>query len=195
MFKSINLKSFILVSASFLLFSCDKEEEVSQPLNTVNKELLVSASDQGAFVLFSFETGAAVSNTLTQSSDWDFGLKLITFTVNSGVSGPGNAGVIIQDGVLDNIKTAPGTGYKTDAQGSPAIKDEWYDYNSTTRSFTPKAGKVFLFKTAKGKYAKMEILKGEPTDDNGTVVVPPARPTKIKYTLRYVYQPNGTANF
>jgi hypothetical protein len=194
MFKSIILKTIIVVSA-FTMFSCDKEEEVAQPLNTVNKEILVSASDQGAFALFSFETGAIVSNSVVQSSDWDFGLKLITFSVNSGVSGPGNAGVIIQDGVLDNVKTAPTTGYKTDAQGSPAIKDEWYTYESTTRSFTPKAGKVFIFKTAKGKYAKMEILKGEPTDDNGTVVVPPARPTKIKYTLRYVYQPNGTLVF
>ena len=194
MFKSIILKTFIVVSV-FTMLSCDKEEELVQPLNTVNKEILVSASDQGAFTLFSFETGTIVNNSLLQTTDWDFGLKLITFTVNSGVSGPGNAGVIIQDGVLDNVKNAPTSGYKTDAQGSLAIKDEWYDYNSTTRSFTPKAGKVFIFKTAKGKYAKMEILKGDPTDDNGTVVVPPARPTKIKYTLRYVYQPNGTLVF
>ena len=194
MFKSIILKTFIVVSV-FTMLACDKEEELVQPLNTVNKEILVSASDQGAFTLFSFETGTIVNNSLLQTTDWDFGLKLITFIVNSGVSGPGNAGVIIQDGVLDNVKNAPTTGYKTDAQGSLAIKDEWYDYNSTTRSFTPKAGKVFIFKTAKGKYAKMEILKGDPTDDNGTVVVPPARPTKIKYTLRYVYQPNGTLVF
>lgn len=194
MFKSIILKTFIVVSV-FTMLACDKAEELVQPLNTVNKEILVSASDQGAFTLFSFETGTIINNSLLQTTDWDFGLKLITFTVNSGVSGPGNAGVIIQDGVLDNVKNAPTTGYKTDAQGSLAIKDEWYDYNSTTRSFTPKAGKVFIFKTAKGKYAKMEILKGDPTDDNGTVVVPPARPTKIKYTLRYVYQPNGTLVF
>ncbi|MBK7636115.1 MAG: HmuY family protein [Saprospiraceae bacterium] len=194
MFKSIILKTFVVVSV-FTMLACDKEEELVQPLNTVNKEILVSASDQGAFTLFSFETGTIINNSLLQTTDWDVGLKLITFTVNSGVSGPGNAGVIIQDGVLDNVKNAPTTGYKTDAQGSLAIKDEWYDYNSTTRSFTPKAGKVFIFKTAKGKYAKMEILKGDPTDDNGTVVVPPARPTKIKYTLRYVYQPNGTLVF
>jgi hypothetical protein len=186
------LTSFVLV-LSFT--SCDKEEDEVIPLNTVVKELLVSASDQGAFVLFSFEKGDVVSNTQLQSSDWDFGFKLISFTVNSGVSGPGNAGVIIQDGVFDNVKVAPAVGYKIDATGSPAIKDEWYDYNSTTRSFTPKAGKVFIFRTGKGKFAKMEILKGDPTDDIGNIVVPPARPTKIKYTIRYVYQPDGSLNF
>ncbi len=195
MLKLNFLSPLLFISINLLFTSCGKEDVEVQPLNTITKNLLVSASDQGAFVLFSFEKDTSISNTLMQSTDWDFGLKLISFTLNSGVSGPGNAGVIIQDGVFDNIKTAPNTGYKVDAQGSPAIKDEWYDYNSTTRSFSPKAGKVFIFKNAKGKYAKMEILKGDPTDDNGTVVIPPARPTKIKYTIRYVYQPDGSLNF
>jgi len=33
-----------------------------------------------------------------------------------------------------------------------------YDYNPTTHSFVPKAGKVFIFRTADGHYAKMELL-------------------------------------
>lgn len=194
MLKINYLQLFFFLSLVTLMASCTKEEE-DIPLDTVTKDLLVSGSDQGAFVLFNFETGNIIDNAQIQSNNWDFGLKLISFMVNSGVSGPGAGGVIIQDDVFDNVKVAPATGYKTDASGNLAIKDEWYDYNSTTRSFTPKAGKVFIFKTGKGNYAKMEILKGDPTDDNGVVVVPPARPTKIKYTIRYVYQPNGSVNF
>ena len=80
MFKSIILKTFIVVSV-FTMLACDKEEELVQPLNTVNKEILVSASDQGAFTLFSFETGTIVNNSLLQTTDWDFGLKLIHYEI------------------------------------------------------------------------------------------------------------------
>lgn len=194
MYRSFILKTVFVSFLAFSMVSCDKDEEITKPLNAVSKDFLVTANPQGGYSLFSFEKGELVTAT-QQSTDWDFGLRLITFSVNSGTTGPGNAGAIILDGVFDDIKTAPEAGYKSDAQGAPAIKDEWYNYNSTTRSFTPKAGKVFVFRTAKSKYAKMEILKADPTDDNGTIVVPPTQPTKIKYTVRYVFQPDGTKNF
>lgn len=176
--------------------SCNKDDDDAQPLEAVTLDLLVDAKNEGAFSLFSFEKGLAVSAAEQQTENWDLGLRLTTFITNGGVSGPGQAGAIILSDVFDEVKEAPADGYRTDAQGDLAITDgTWYDYNPVTRAFAPKAGTVFVFRTAKGNYAKMELLKADPTDDNGTVVVPPTVPTKIKYTMRYVYQGNGSRAF
>lgn len=195
MFHNIRIFAFALIVLS--AFSCTKDEDNSKPLEAITTTLLADAENTGNFVYFSFEKNGTVPASEKNTKNWDFGLRLTTFLTNSGISGPGEGGVIVQSGVFDDIKEAPATGYKTDvAAGDLAIKDgEWYDYNPVTRSFAPKAGIVFLFRTGNGKFAKMELLKAEPTDDNGTVVVPPTRPTKIKYTLRYMYQPNGKREF
>ena len=195
------LKSFFSTTTLFIVLgltfaSCKKDDVKPEPLETVTKELLVDAKTDGAFTFFNFETGEIVSSDRQNSTDWDFGLRLTTFIVNSGVSGPGNAAAMVTTGVFDEISTAPDTGFKPDASGDLAITDgSWYDYNPVTRSFAPRAGIVFLFRTAKGNYAKMEIVTAVPTDDNGNLVTPPTQPTKIKYTVRYVYQKDGTRNF
>jgi hypothetical protein len=112
--------------------------------------------------------------------------------VNSNASGPGNAGVIMQDGIYSAITSAPTTGYSYDTTATRlAIKDgSWYDYNSVTRSLTPKAGKVFIFKTADGlHYAKLQLLSVEYAPFVGMV------PTTLLYKFQYTYQPNGTTSF
>jgi hypothetical protein len=118
-------------------------------------------------------------------------LRLTTFLVNSNASGPGNAGVIMQDGIFDNIGSAPASGYAYDTTaGKLAIKDgSWYNYNITTHVFIPIPGKVFIFRTADNHYAKMEILEANYEPFVGPV------PQKIDYKVRFVYQGNGTANF
>ena len=123
---------------------------------------------------------------------WDFALRLTTFLVNGNSSGPGSGGVIVQDGVYDNIKTAPTTGYAYDTTSSQrAIKDgSWYDYNPTTRSFVPKAGKVFIFRNADGvHYTKMELLSTNYVPFTGMF------PQQIIYKMRFTYQPDGSKNF
>ncbi len=155
----------------------------------------MTANPRGAASYFNFEKGEAVALADADNLDWDFGLGLITFTTNGGVSGPGQGGALVVDGTFDSIKEAPATGFRTDAAGELAVTNEWYDYNSATRSFSPKAGKIIVFRTANGKYAKMEIIKADPTDDNGSIVVPPVQPTKIKYTFRYAFQSDGSRKF
>jgi hypothetical protein len=180
-----------IFSLSFM--SCKKETDNVPVTNTI--DISVSSSQAGAFTYFSFEKGEVVTaeNVFT-TKDWDFGLKLISFQVNGGTDRAGEGGVIILDNTFENVTTAPETGYKTDNGADTAIKDEWYTYDPVARSFTPKAGKVFVFKTAKGKFAKMEVIKGVPTNDNGEIVVPPVVPTKIKYTIRYAFQADGSRN-
>ncbi|MGE5355703.1 MAG: HmuY family protein [Deltaproteobacteria bacterium] len=193
MIKKIFLYPVLAIAALFL-FSCDKEVE---PIEAKTTDILTDAIPQtGKYTYFSFKTGTTVADTEVQSNKWDFGLKLTTFIVNSGISGPGIGGVLIQDGVFNEISEAPESGYRTDQTGNLAIKaDEWYVYNSTNHTFAPKAGKVFIFKTGEGKYAKMEILSATPVDANGNTVTPPTFPSKIKYTIRYIYQPDGSRKF
>ena len=184
----------ILIVFGLLIVSCEKEVE---PIEAKTTDILTDANPQtGKYTYFSFKTGTTVAETEVQTTNWDFGLKLTTFIVNSGISGPGNAGALIQDGVFNEISEAPESGYRIDQTGDMAIKaDEWYVYNSTNHTFAPKAGKVFIFKTAEGKYAKMEILSATPVDANGNPVTPPTFPAKIKYTIRYVYQAENSRKF
>jgi hypothetical protein len=198
MFKFNSFRLLLLLAGTFLLGTSCKKEADRVPLAAVTGTFLVNGSNEGNFGLFSFERNALVNNeTDSISNNWDFGLRFASFITNSGISGPGNAGAIVQTAVFDDVTEAPESGYRTDlAVGDLAVKDsDWYDYNPVTRSFSPRAGQVIIMRTGSGKYAKMEVLKAEPTDDNGEIVVPPTRPTKIKYTIRYVYQANGTRTF
>lgn len=187
---------FLSVFAGMVMVSttsCSDEE--STPIEAT-VDISVSAKPTGNFTFFNFEKGQVVTgDTMIKTSEWDFGLELVTFIVNGGQDRAGQGGAIILDNTLEGVTEAPETGYKTDNGTDTAIKNEWYTYNQATRSFAPIAGKVFVFKTAKGKYAKMEVLGALPTDDKGDVVVPPVEPTKIKYTIRYAFQPDGSRKF
>ncbi len=182
-------------SVVLVLFSCKKDE--TKPAVTETKVLLVNGATTGNYFLYSFANGAQVANADSATNKWDFAMRFERIIVNSGVSGPGGASVQIVDGVFDNYNTAPDAGYAYDSTTvQTAVKgSQWYNYDAATRTFAPKAGKVFIFKTNTGNYAKMEILSADPTDDNGNAVVPPTRPTKIKYTIRQAIQTDGTKNF
>ena len=153
--------------------------------------MTVNFSPVSSFTFFNFRDTTVIANSDSATTKWDFALRLTTFLVNSNASGPGHAGAILQDGIYSTIVSAPTTGYTYDTTtGQKAIKDgSWYDYNPTTHSFAPKAGKVFIFRTADNHYVKMELLSVgyEP-------FVGPT-PVRLIYTFRYTYQPNNTNIF
>lgn len=193
------MKKFLFFTTTlgllFSVVSCSKDKTtnpvVTQPF-TKTKDITVNFSNSSTFTFFSFRDTTVIANTDSASAKWDFGLRLTTFLVNSNSSGPGNAGVIMQDGIFDNIKTAPATGYAYDTTASQrAIKDgSWYDYNPATRSFVPKAGKIFIFRAGDGThYAKMEILSATYAPFAGPV------PQQIIYKIRFTYQPDVSRNF
>jgi len=190
---------FLTAIAMTMLFTaCTKEEVVEVPSSDKTIEFLVNGNPSGGnYTLFSFEKGGAVPTADSNSFKWDFGMRFETFIINSKASGPGNAYVQILNQPYSDVINAALPGYKYDTTATQkAIKGlEWYSYNPTTRQFSPIAGKTFVFVTAQSKYAKMEVLKADPADDNGNPVTPPTRPTKIKYSFRYFYQKNGTPNF
>lgn len=194
------MKQFLSVSAIAMAVSfssCTKEEAAAPVSNDKTIEFLVNGNPTGGnYTFFSFADGKAVPASDSNSLKWDFGLRFETFIVNSRAGGPGNAYVQVVNAPYTEVVSGALPGYKQDTSVTQrAIKGfEWYSYNATTRQFSPIAGKTFLFVTANSKYAKMEILKADPADDNGNPVTPPTRPTKIKYTLRYFYQKNGSPN-
>lgn len=184
------------VFAVAALVSCKKEDKPT-PAVVTSVDFLVSGTSVGPHDLFSFETGARVANPDSVSTKWDFGMRFEKFIVNSNASGPGSAGVQVLNSTFESVLEAPATGYAYDTTAAQlAVKGaQWYIYNSTTRTFAPIAGKTFVFKTARNTYAKMEVLSADPADDNGNPVVPPTRPTKIKYKLRFAHQASGSRTF
>jgi hypothetical protein len=185
----------MMMAASPLFFSC-KNEDTRVPAEVSQKEILVSGSATGSYSFYSFENGALLPASDSATNKWDFAMRFATIIVNSNASGPGSGGAKLLDGVFDSFTEAPADGYAYDTSAVKlAVKDDWYTYNPVTRSFAPKAGKVFIFRTGAGKYAKLEMLTADPTDDNGNAVVPPTRPTKIKYKFRTGYQRDGSRNF
>lgn len=186
---------FVLSAAviTLILASCKKDSTTVQPLPTTTKtkSITVNFSPSSAFTFFSFKDTSVVANSDSATTKWDFALRLTTFLVNSNSSGPGSGGAILLNTPYDNVTTAPASGYAYDTTASQrAIKDgSWYDYNPVTHVFTPKAGQTFIFRTANGHYAKMELLAVDYEPFTGMV------PQRLIYTFRYIYQPNTNSSF
>lgn len=196
----MNSRNGFLVAVLAVLFVSCKKDETPSPSPAVinNKDFLVNGSaTNGNYNFFKFETSSELPASDSATNKWDFAMRFETFIVNSNASGPGTAAVQVVNQPFDAVTVAPATGYRYDTTSSQkAIKGaDWYSYNPTTRTFSPIAGKTFVFRTATGKYAKLEILTADPTDDAGNLVIPPTRPTKIKYKIRVAYQPNGSTTF
>jgi len=150
------------------------------------------------FTLFSFKTGTVVANTDSATTKWDIGFRRTTIIINGGTSGPGTAGAIVTSGLFDEILDAPADGYLKDDKNA-TIKyaiptgsgNGWYTYDGGAQVIKPTAGKVLIFQTADGHYAKAEILsfyKGAKTNPVNTDI-------SGYYTFRFVYQPNDSKSF
>jgi hypothetical protein len=166
-------------------------------------------AQKNKYTFFNFEKGTIVANTDSASTKWDIGFRSTSIIFNSGTSGPGAAGVIVQKDIFDGVSTAPTIGYTTDnynkltkagtfaistspfVDGVTTTTNNWWLNSGTNTStiITPIAGRVFIVKTADGKYVKMEILsyyKGAPASVNNLIDL------DRYYTFRYVYQGDGT---
>jgi hypothetical protein len=206
------------------LVSCSNNDPAPVPLSAITfKDLnadyapLVFGSptapptrpaEKKKYTFFSFKTGQIVANADSATLKWDIGFRSTSIIFNGGTSGPGAAGAIVQQGLFDEIKEAPTSGYvldnKTNNQfavssapfvaGVSTTTNNWW-LNSGTQTSTivsPIAGKVIIVKTADGRYAKMEILsyyKGAPANVNNLTDL------DRYYTFKYVYQPENKPNF
>ena len=187
-------KTLLLLAACLISFMACKKEETkkSTPLNAVVKQDI--NANHSNFQYYSFAKGDTVPFADSATTNWDIAFKGTSIILNGGVSGSGNAGVIIKDTLFSEVLTAPTTGYTQDGtigKGIPSGSGNgWYNYNPTTHLMSPIAGRVFIIRTADNKYAKMQIInyyQGNPiTIDENSI--------SKYFTIRYMYQADGTTN-
>ncbi|MDR1681876.1 MAG: HmuY family protein [Candidatus Symbiothrix sp.] len=150
----------------------------------------------------------ADSETWRIRTDWDLAFHRQDVKTNSGKSGTGKGGILEynfkgQAFDFDAVKTAPKDGYQTDIQdsiiydmsqmmqgkigyvhtGLAQATQKWAVLTDMQNSKWEYAQKVFVVRTAAGKYAKI-YLKDFKSDAgvSGTI------------TMQYVYQADGTDN-
>jgi len=192
--KTMKLSVLALALMVTGFMSCTKDDtKESAPAVTKTDSISIPFSTSH-YAFFSFKNGAVVPITDSASTNWDFGVHFVTLIVNSHASGPGNAGVITEEGVFDSFTTAPESGYAYDTTSTQLAIDDglttgWYNYDDATHSFSPKAGRFFVFKTTDNHYVKMEITG---VDYSG--FIPPNPPTTLIYKIRYTYQADGSRN-
>ena len=207
--------SFFLL-LSFLLFtSCEKNstEEILWwhdadvvELDASDFELnIADTSATGNFVKFSFSQG----NTVTHEN-WDVAFRGTTLIINGGekanVDQPdrtGNAAVYIEIGSMSEIVSVDTSRLLQDNSSGSAILNNvmiddlgvsgqgWASYSFSTHLFSPRAGRILVFRTHDNKYAKMEIIyfydTPNPITSDGDI--------GGFYTFNYVCQLDGTTAF
>lgn len=207
--------AFALLSSLFFI-ACEKEENASGPNSTLTSNLVKDlvadtivglANGQpvgvGKYTFYSLENNAIVPSSDSNSTKWDIAFRGTSILTNAGTSGPGAGGAFVYTGTYDELKTvSPDSVFRKDSAPSsfaiPSGSNKgWYVYDPVNNLITPIPGRVLVIKTAKGNYAKIEIInyyKG------GTTPAPSVSDDiKLKtqrfYTFRFAHQANGTASF
>jgi len=207
--KTIQLFSFVLLAS--IIASCSSDDDNTQPILEIESQTITNlhAPQQGgqgepisgAFAKFDFETGATTSS----ETDWDIAFRGTSIIVNGGATlgtideptRTGEAAAYIASGTMASITEVNTAFFVQDSENGYAIPsgsgNGWYLYDSNTFLITPIAGKILVFKTRDGRYAKVEILSYyKDAPENPDPFVNEGR----YYTFNYVYQPNvGNISF
>lgn len=202
-FRSIVLAATVIIS----VVSCKKDKDDPAPATqrpvTTEKvvtrtvtDLFSGALNTTTYTYFNLRTGREVPADSLTAGNWDLSFKRVEIRINSGISGSGNAGVVVAEEDInnfDNEKYAPETGYKKDGEGDEdesglggvkgLVFNNWYNYE---QSVQPKPDRIYFIRTADNYYAKLIIKSYYRSDD----------PTKGGYyTFTYTYQPGGSKDF
>ena len=205
--KTIKLLVLSIMLISF--FNCEDDGPNLQDIQSVSIEDLYAPQEggqgqpiSGTFARFDFETGLQTES----ETEWDVAFRGTSIIVNGGSSlgttdepeRTGDAGVYIFDGTMAEMAAVETSLITQDSSTGYAIQtgsgNGWYTYaGPPTYLINPTPGKILVFRTRDGKYAKMEILSyylGAP--ENPDAFSDPSR----YFTFNYVYQPNeGVTDF
>jgi len=195
-----------LISGVFT--SCEKDDD--GPAATETKTLILSTKDYTVWHYFSFSQDKVIGTgsadpangddaAWKQRTDWDIAFHYKDIRTNSGKSGIGQGGMLeASSSVFADVLEAPATGYTVDdslyirlsaamppvytsSTGSSVCLD-WARYNHGERAWV-FAEKVFIVKTADGKYAKIWLKSFlDDADVPGTI------------TMDYAYQADGSTS-
>ena len=197
------IKLFILSLVLITFHNCDDNDPVLLDTVSITVEDLHAPQEggqgqpiSGLFAKFDFESGLQTES----DSEWDVAFRGTSIIVNGGTSlgsadepeRTGDAGVYIFDGTMAEMTAVETSLIIQDSADGYAITsgsgNGWYTYaGAPTYLISPTPGKILVFRTRDGKYAKMEILSyylGAP--ENPDAFSDPSR----YYTFNYVYQPN-----
>ena len=200
--KTIKFLTIALAMTSFV--ACDNDSDDLLPVVSITVEDIYAPQEggqgqpiSGAFTKFDFDLGMETDS----ETDWDIAFRATDIIVNGGMSmgttdepdRTGDAGAYIVTGTMADVTEVDVNLFTQDSGSGYAIVsgsgNGWYTYTGPpTYLITPTAGKILVFKTADGKYAKVEILsyyQGAP--ENPDAFTDPSR----YYTFNYVYQPNS----
>ena len=205
--KTIKFLTLLLASISFI--ACDSDSDDLLPVVSIAVEDLHAPQEggmgqpiSGPFTKFDFDTGMETES----ETDWDIAFRASDIIVNGGASmgttdeptRNGDAGVYIVTGTMADVTEVDISLFTQDSGNGYAIMsgsgNGWYTYaGPPTFLITPTAGRILVFKTADGKFAKVEILSYyEGAPENPDAFTDQSR----YYTFNYVYQPNsGEATF
>ena len=197
------IKLFILSLVLITFHNCDDDDPVLLDTVSTTVEDLHAPQEggqgqpiSGLFAKFDFESGLQTES----DSEWDVAFRGTSIIVNGGTSlgsadepeRTGDAGAYIFDGTMADMTAVEISLISQDSSEGYAIAsgsgNGWYTYaGPPTHLINPTPGKILVFRTRDGKYAKMEILSyylGAP--ENPDAFSDPSR----YYTFNYVYQPN-----
>ena len=197
------------IAALFIGFtSCSSDDDLNQAVDPVESQLVTNLEAPqtggqgqpvgGAFTKFDFATGMETNS----DTDWDIAFRGTTIAINGGTSTGtadepvrnGNAGAAIVTGTFASVETAQGLSFSQDSESSFAIPtgsdNGWYNYNPQQNVVSAIPGKILVFRTRNGNYAKVEILSYYLDQDS-------SNPSNGRfYTFNYVYNPNdGDSSF
>ena len=200
--KTIKFLTIALAMTSFLACSDDSDDLL--PVVSITVEDLHAPQEggmgqpiSGPFTKFDFDTGMETDS----ETDWDIAFRATDIIVNGGSSmgtideptRNGDGGAYIAMGTMADVTEVDVSLFTQDSENGYAIMsgsgNGWYTYTGPpTFLVTPTAGRILVFKTADGKFAKVEILsyyQGAP--DSPDAFTDQSR----YYTFNYVYQPNS----
>jgi len=200
--KTIKFLTIALAMTSFLACSDDSDDLL--PVVSITIEDLHAPQEggmgqpiSGPFTKFDFDTGMETDS----ETDWDIAFRATDIIVNGGSSmgtideptRNGDGGAYIAMGTMADVTEVDVSMFVQDSENGYAIMsgsgNGWYTYTGPpTFLVTPTAGRILVFKTADGKFAKVEILsyyQGAP--DSPDAFTDQSR----YYTFNYVYQPNS----
>ena len=199
--KTIKFLTIALAITSFI--ACDSDSDDLLPVVSITVEDLHAPQEggqgqpiSGLFTRFDFDTGMETDN----ETDWDIAFRATDIIVKGGTSmgttdeptRSGDAGAYIATGTMADVTEVDVNLFTQDSESGYAIisgsGNGWYTYaGPPTYLITQTVGRILVFKTADGKYAKVEILSYyEGAPENPDAFVDQSR----YYTFNYVYQPN-----
>jgi len=129
----------------------------------------IDASSRTEWTYYRVGEGVVSITYPATSTDWDLAFQRTVVQTNSGTSGPGMGGALDLGETIpfDEVTSTPTEGFRIDELSPPAMPgaaetssspllSDWYDYDFTTHTVTPKPV-TYALRRADGSYAKLRI--------------------------------------